>query len=48
VEDTIDSAWVDKGEELERAHRKAADDALAARLAHRKEGVLLIRNALVR
>ena len=45
---TIDSAWVGKGEDLERAQRKAADDALAAlamRLAHRKEGVLLIRNA---
>ena len=47
---TIDSAWVANGEELERAQRKAADDALAAlaaRLAHRKEGVLLIRNARV-
>jgi len=47
---TIDSAWVAKGEELERAQRKAADDALeamAARLSHRKDGTLLIRNARV-
>jgi cytosine/adenosine deaminase-related metal-dependent hydrolase len=47
---TIDSAWADKAAELETAQRKAADDALAAlaaRLSHRKDGVLVIRNARV-
>ena len=46
----VDSTWNAKGEELERLQRKAQDDALeglASRLAHRRDGTLLIRNARV-